>query len=377
LNLALRSRLYAVPFTLVFSLIALIGVITVRAQESTPEVLSSAEFSGERAFQHVANHVNSGLRIPATLGNIQAGNIILNYLEELGWSTAEDWHIINFGEVTPELEPILADWQPFRIDSMLADAVNQASETAEVPRDIQVDNLMIPIRNLVANYGTNPAGGAAIILGAHYDSRIYADKDPDPNNRLEPMPGANDGGSGVGVLLELARVLSEHYTPNTQIRLVFFDAEDQGRFEPWQTLLPNSAGYIVGSSYYAGALDLTADPISQMILVDLVGEFDQRFPIEGYGNQYFPELSAAIWQTAADLGYQQYFPNEVRGAIIDDHVPFIARNIPSADIIDLEYEYWDTTLDTLDKIDPMALERVGRVLVAYLENIGAITRRTL
>lgn len=237
---------------------------------------------------------------------------------------------------------------------------------------VEVDQLFVPVRNLSGSRGA----GATILIGAHYDSRILSDKDADPDRRLLPMPGANDGGSGVGVLLELARVIDAHYTVNQEIRLVFFDAEDNGRIPPWDSVLPSTNGYIVGSTIYANSPRRSNDRIELMLLVDLVGEAEgQRFRIEGYSYQSAPEIVEAIWAIAAELGYGEQFPMEIRSGIIDDHLPFVQRGIPSVDIIDLEYPYWDTSEDTLDKVSAASLQRVGRVVEAYLLRSGAITPR--
>src|SRR5690606_22828701 len=96
--------------------------------------------------------------------------------------------------------------------------------------------------------------------------------------------------------------------------------------------------------------DLQTENIAYMLLVDMVGDMDQVMPIEGYSNQVAPEIASAIWATAAELGYAEHFPTEVRSPITDDHVPFIQRGIPAVDIIDLDYPYWHTSEDTLDKV---------------------------
>lgn len=349
-----------------FILLLLLMVVGVHAQD-TPAV---TPFSGENAYQHVVDHVDVGPRPTSTVGSIQAGNIILEKLQAFGWETAEDWHIIGFGDRTnlsDAAQATLDVWNPVNVGSLLEERFADAGE------DVAFDPLLVGVRNLVASMGEATASDGTIIIGAHYDSRILSDKDPNPENRLLPMPGANDGGSGVGVLLELARVISESYVVNQEIRLVFFDAEDNGRIEPWTQIIPATSGYLVGSTLYASGLNLEAENIELMLLVDLVGDMDQRFPIEGYSNQSAPEVVQEIWSIAADLGYEEQFPNEVGGFITDDHLPFAQRGIPSVDIIDLDYEYWDTSQDTPDKVSPESLERVGRVLIAYLEQSGAIT----
>ncbi len=334
-----------------------------------------AQFSGQLALQQLTDYVNVGPRPTATMGSIEAGNLILDRLDALGWTTSEDWHVVGFGDrsnLTDAAQITVEHWQPFSVADLLsADIANLSAGTAH-PRDIQFDPLIIPVRNLVASYGS----GNTILIGAHYNSRIFADHDADPAKQQDPMPGANDGGSGVGVLLELARVLSQDYTANQEIRLVFFDAEDNGHIEPWTTLLPATDGFLIGSALYASGLDLQNETISYMVLVDMVGDMDQSLPIEGYSNQVAPQIAADIWSTAADLGYGDQFTTTPRSPITDDHVPFLQRGIKAVDIIDLDYPYWHTAEDTVDKISPDSLERVGRTLLAYLEKTGAITRKS-
>ncbi len=288
-------------------------------------------FSGERALAEVARQVEQGARPTGSAELARAGDLIQESLRQLGWAAQTDLHTLEFG------------------------------------------TLFVPVRNIVASLGSGPA----IILAAHYDSRIQADRDPDPARRDEAVIGANDGGSGVGVLLELARVISRHYRPQKEIRLLFFDAEDNGQIPPWsQTAGIEDNGWIIGSTLYAQSLDLEESPVDLMILVDMVGDSDQRFPFEQRSLQSAPEVAQDIWDIAAELGYQEQFPQVPGSSILDDHVPFIRRGIPSVDIIDLDYPFWHTTADTLDKVSAESLERVGRVLQTYLERTGAIVKRS-
>lgn len=311
---------------LIVILVLSLGIIS--AQE-----LSSDLFSGNLALQHISDQIELGPRPTGSAEIYWAGNLILNYLDSLGWETSEDLHTVDFGPV------------------------------------------LVPVRNLVASYGDGPV----IILGAHYDSRIYADRDPDSARLQERVLGADDAGSGVGVLLELARVISQQYLPNKEIRLVFFDAEDNGGIEPWvqwsQMSGIGTRGWLIGSSFYATGLG-ESENIQYMVLLDMVGDMEQRFRIEGYSAQFAPDLANGIWAVADDLGYSENFVQEVGGSITDDHLPFLQRGVPAVDIIDLDYPYWHTTQDTLDKISPESLERVGHVLQEYLEQTGVMQRRT-
>jgi Zn-dependent M28 family amino/carboxypeptidase len=219
-------------------------------------------------------------------------------------------------------------------------------------------------RNIIAKKGTGPI----TIIGSHYDSRLLADNDPIEDKRTEGVPGANDGASSTGALLELAGVIDDHYTVTNQIWLVFFDAEDNGRIPGWD--------WIIGSTYMAQNLQelgFQALDVEFMLLLDMVGEADgQEFLIESYSLQSAPDQVVAIWQAAGILGYADYFPPVRRGPITDDHLPFIQQGIPAVDIIDLRYPYWHTTDDTLDKISPQSLDRVGEVVEFYLIRSGRI-----
>jgi Zn-dependent M28 family amino/carboxypeptidase len=206
-------------------------------------------------------------------------------------------------------------------------------------------------RNLVGRKGSGPA----VMLGAHYDTRPIADRDPDPAQRDRPILGANDGASGVAVLLELARVVDVEAAGRT-VWLAFFDAEDRGGIEGWP--------YAVGAREMARELEELPEWV---IVLDMVGDADQRFRPEAYSD---PELQGALWDLAADLGYGPHFPSEARGPILDDHVPFLERGIPAVDVIDFEYPAWHTHADTLAQMRPESLGRVGRLMEVWLEEGG-------
>jgi glutaminyl-peptide cyclotransferase len=203
----------------------------------------------------------------------------------------------------------------------------------------------VALQNVVARRGDT---GPAILIGAHYDTRPKADRDPlHPN---DPVPGASDGASGVAVLLELARVLG---TPRQTVILAFFDAEDMGDLNGWE--------WAVGANYMAANLQ---EPVAKMVLVDMVGDADQQLYWEVNSD---PPLRKQLWDIAASLGYGKEFIPQAKYNLIDDHVPFLGRGIPAVDIIDFDYPYWHTTQDTPDKVSPQSLERVGRVLETWLK----------
>ena len=209
------------------------------------------------------------------------------------------------------------------------------------------------MRNIFGRKGQGPV----ILLGAHYDSRRCADQ-PD-GGCVAPVLGADDGASGVVVLLELARVLNLDWSQH-QVWLVFFDAEDDGDLGGWD--------WIVGSRQFAqfvGQQRAAGMDFPAMVLLDMVGDGDQQFYWEGNSDS---ALQTRIWATAASLGYEKEFIPSPKYTMIDDHIPFRNLGIPSVDIIDFDYPYWHTDQDTLDKLSADSLERIGRTLQVWLEN---------
>jgi glutaminyl-peptide cyclotransferase len=265
---------------------------------------TESRFDSGRAFSDVQQQVNLGPRIPGSPAHAQV----------LDWLQAE---------------LLAAGWTSQR----------QAAYS-----------MGHPIINLIA---FRAAEAPQVLVGAHFDSRLLADRDPQLKNRSLPTPGANDGASGVAVLLELARSLPRDTVP---IWLVFFDAEDNGRIPDWD--------WILGSRAFVAQMTV---PPGRMILVDMVGDRDLRIPMEGYSD---PTLRSSIWDTAARLGHSDIFLPKVGSPILDDHVPFVEAGIPSVDVIDLDYEYWHTVSDTPDKVSAQSLQIVGDVLWTWLVALG-------
>jgi Zn-dependent M28 family amino/carboxypeptidase len=187
-----------------------------------------------------------------------------------------------------------------------------------------------------------------IILGAHFDSRIFADRDIDSKQKL-PVPGANDGASGVAILLELARCLPDEIVPTW---LVFFDYEDNGGFD--------DRDWIMGSRAFVSEMNFQPRAV---IIVDMVGDADLNITIERNSDT---QLVTEIWGQAKKLGYEEQFIQSSRYGILDDHTPFLEVGIPAVDIIDFDYPFWHTTSDTPDKVSPKSLEIVGETLLAWL-----------
>lgn len=190
-----------------------------------------------------------------------------------------------------------------------------------------------------------------IILAAHFDTRPRAELDPDVSKRSLPIPGANDGASGTAVLLEIAGALARR-SPPIPVLLAFFDGEDFGPGVEWMFL---------GSRRLAQQVDPSS--VICMILLDMVGDLDLDIYVEGNSWLGYPDLARAVWASASRLGYGDVFHDEVRHYVLDDHVPFVERGIPALDVIDFDYPYWHTTLDTADKCSAVSLRIVRDVVL--------------
>ncbi len=203
----------------------------------------------------------------------------------------------------------------------------------------------------------------AFLLLAHYDTRLWADKDPDSQKREDPVPGANDGASGVAVAIELGRILLEYYN-TTNFQLVFFDAEDQGGIYEWD--------WLVGSYYYANSSAFLNENLSFGILLDMVAAENAEFRREGNSRRYASELVSWIWNEADSLNFQNYFINSSGDTITDDHVPLLKKGLPTIDIIDDfmdRFEQHHTTSDNMTFIDKQTIMAVGFTLESALSQL--------
>jgi glutaminyl-peptide cyclotransferase len=264
-------------------------------------IQKSTNFNGRRAYLDVVAQVSFGARIPGSPAHALAVTYIQQELINADWKTQIQ----------------ATEWQGFSIQNIIA---SRSDDDAQ------------------------------IIIGAHYDSRLRADQDLG-SGRAQPVPGANDGASGVAVLLELARTLSKETLP---VWLVFFDAEDNGGLDSRQ--------WIMGSRAFVQTLKVKPQAA---IIVDMVGDSDLNLYIERNST---PSLVAQIWTQGANLGYAKYFINSPKYSILDDHTPFLEAGIPAVDIIDFDYPYWHTTSDTLDKVSPLSLHVVGETLKGWIES---------
>ena len=223
--------------------------------------------------------------------------------------------------------------------------------------------------NIIGSY--NPENSKRILLFAHWDSRPFADHDPNPTKHKTPIDGADDGASGVGALLEIARQLSIK-TPEVGIDIIFFDAEDYGTPEFVKDYIPNT--WCLGSQFWAKSPHLPNYKADFGILLDMVGAKNATFYKEYTSMRYAARYVDLVWNTARNLGYGKYFIQADGSAITDDHQYVISgRNIPCLDIIHTNPEadtgfgnHWHTINDTMDNIDRATLKAVGQTILEII-----------
>lgn len=259
-------------------------------------------FDGEKALKYAQKQLEFGARIPGSPAHQETISYIETTLKDFGWLTSY--------------------------------------QEEELPQ--------YNLKNIIAK--RDSSAQPWVIIAAHYDTRFTADQDPVLANRSNPVPGANDGASGVAILLEIARVLPKDLQKN--VWLVFFDAEDQGQIADWD--------WILGSRSFVSQL---TDKPDQVVIIDMVGDADLNLFYERNSDV---TMRTTIWNSAADLGYANAFIPQVKYNMLDDHTPFLEAGIPAVDIIDFDYPYWHTTNDTIDKISAKSMKMVGDTLMDWL-----------
>jgi glutaminyl-peptide cyclotransferase len=291
---------------------------------------SAPTFNADSAYAFVERQVAFGPRVPNTSAHVQTGDYLAEALKMYGF------------EVT--VQPFVAT---------------------------TYDGKKLNARNIIGSH--NPQAGKRIMLAAHWDSRPFADEDS--TRATQPVPGANDGASGVGVLLEIARTIHEASNkPDIGLDLVFFDAEDWGNSE---VATDDFGGFCLGSRYWANNRHVPNYTAYFGVLLDMVGAKGATFPKEGYSTRNANEVVRTVWNTASQLGYSNYFIDQQGPAITDDHVPVneVAK-FPMIDIIhtrvnDLSrtfFDDWHTTGDTMKNIDRNTLKAVGQTLLQVVYN---------
>ncbi len=231
------------------------------------------------------------------------------------------------------------------------------------------DGTMLDSRNIIGSL--NPDSRSRILLCSHWDSRPWADHDPDPANQKKPVPAANDGASGVAVLLEAARLMSIS-NPGIGVDIVLFDAEDYGEPQDYQGSYQDA--WALGSQYWSRNPHTPGYTARFGILLDMVGAKGAVFAQEAYSRYYAPNIVRKVWETAERIGYGNYFIKNNVGQVIDDHL-YVNENlrVPTVDIIDYSderekgfFDYWHTTGDDIDKISKETLKAVGQTVITVV-----------
>lgn len=279
----------------------------------------------------------------------------------LAYATAQT----DMGPRTPgsEAHGRCAGWIAARAAEFGADTVVELRSSAT-----RWDGEPIEVRNILARF--NPAATARVILLAHYDTRPWADSETDPALREIPIDGANDGASGVAVLLEVARNL-ELKPATVGVDLLFVDAEDSGLRSDAPSRQDSEDTWCLGSQAFARDLPYTVATMPRYgILLDMVGGRDARFNREYLSATAAPLPTARVWGAARDLGLSDRFPMQIGGAVTDDHLPLIRAGIPVTDIIENQNPstgafppYWHTAGDNASVLSSETLGDVGRVVL--------------
>ena len=288
--------------------------------------ISVPVFSSDSAYSFIEKQVSFGPRVPATKTHAACADWIESTLSSWGW-------VVQFQEA-----------------------------------EIEGYDGPLQIKNIIASY--KPEAEKRVLLCAHWDTRRMADQDSERKD--EAILGADDGGSGVGIIMEIARVVSQHGL-NTGIEIVFFDAEDQGESNSPR---PSKQTWCLGSQHWAANLHPMKSKPYFGILLDMVGFKNARFPLEGISRKRAQGIQQGVWQTAQKLGFSDLFVMEQKQDLVDDHlfINDIAR-IPTIDIINLPTNpaangtfgyYWHTHDDNMEIIGKNTLNAVGKTLIRYL-----------
>ena len=236
------------------------------------------------------------------------------------------------------------------------------------------DGTRMPCRNIIAS--ANTQAHHRIMLCAHWDTRPWADNDPNESNHRTPVLGANDGASGVAVMMEIARLIQQHPMPNLGVDFICFDAEDMGTPE-WADVQDNEQDtWCLGSKAWAEEVARTGYNPQYGILLDMVGGRGATFSREQVSVYFANHVVNKVWTLASKLGYGQFFPNRDGGSLVDDHVNVnTIAQIPCIDIVPYFSDgpssfgpTWHTVNDTPENIDKNVLKAVGQTVLQLLYN---------
>lgn len=293
-------------------------------EESPKENIVRLEFNADSCYNYLAKQVDFGYRIPSTKEHKECGKYLVSTLEQFA-------------------------------DTVITQDVDLRAYNGTI----------LESRNIIASW--NPLSKNRIMLCAHWDTRPICDEDPVYENTKKPVLGANDGASGVAVLLELARLFSIS-EPNVAVDIILFDSEDYGHTDVEHS-------YCLGSQYWSKNFHTPNYKARFGILLDMVGGKGAKFAKDVVSTYFANDVVNDVWNTASSLGYGSLFINEAGGSLIDDHFYVnTMAGIPCIDIIDYTLDEgfpptWHTVNDNLENIDKEVLKAVGTVLNNYIYNL--------
>lgn len=298
-------------------------------QASKETLLIVPQFNADSAYLYVKTQVDFGPRVPNSKAHDECGDYLVHQMERFGAKVIQQ----------------KADLKAF-------------------------DGTILHSDNIISSF--NPSAKTRILLCAHWDSRPYCDHDPNSANYHKPVLGANDGASGVGVLMEVARQLSRQ-EPTVGVDIIFLDSEDEGTPDFYKGAQDENS-WCLGTQYWATHLEPANYHARFGILLDMVGAPNATFYKEQESMNNAPDIVEKVWNQAKEDGFSAFFVDQDGGAITDDHV-FVNRlaGIPCIDIIQEDLNsptgfaaYWHTTHDTMDNIDRTTLLAVGQTLLGVI-----------
>jgi glutaminyl-peptide cyclotransferase len=286
------------------------------AQRADSAASTSTGFNGTAAYNYAKAQFDFGPRVPGTPAAKQAGDWIIRQMRA-------------------------------RADTVIVQSFTYTT----------ADGKKLPLRNILARF--RPELPERVLYLTHWDSRPISESAATEAEKKMPVPGANDGASGVGMFVALGDLLKKT-KPNVGVDLLFTDGEDYGAFGPPQV------DVLIGAKYFAAHPPSPGYKPLYGVLWDMIGDKDLRIPYEMISFQQAPEVVSRVWQTAADLGYGDIFVQESGGEVTDDHVPLLQSGLRVIDVIDLTYPPHHTPQDTMDKISAKSLAAVGDVAAALV-----------
>jgi len=300
-----------------------------KAQNTVVETISVPVFNADSAYHFTATQVAFGPRVPGTEAHEACGNYLSGELKRFGATVTEQVATLKLRDGTP-----------------------------------------IQIKNIIGSF--QPENKSRVLLFAHWDSRPYADHDPNPDNRMKPIDGANDGAGACAALLEIARQAGIT-PPAVGLDILFTDLEDWGPPD-FQTKDSHYGDWAMGAEYWARNPHTPNYTARYGILLDMVSAPGAQFYKEGISQQYAPQIVKKVWEAARAVGYDSYFVNRDGNPIDDDHVPVNKyRKIPSIDIIHTDPgsstgfgSYWHTLDDNMTNVSKETLTAVGQTVLYVL-----------